>query len=243
MEAADAGFDAELAVEQDDTAEDTGTASEELQATGEVGWSQGQPAKGLGPTSDRVCFLTGLKGNFVGGGERVRVYASGGSWYLEGNSAHTGVGAWASCAYTAPGTYTGEYVWEAGQNYPTSLGSASGRVCFFTRLSGGFNSTKEWVHIYASGGTWFMTGETGGPVLRAGARCVSVPSDGGQIYLGTNEKTKYMGPIAGKSCGLVKLVGTLNSGSDYVHCDRTMDSWYLTGQATSGPLGVGARLF
>ncbi|HVK68706.1 MAG TPA: hypothetical protein VM694_29810, partial [Polyangium sp.] len=54
MEAADAGLDAELAVEQDDTAEDTGTASEELQATGEVGWSQGQPAKGLGPTSDRV---------------------------------------------------------------------------------------------------------------------------------------------------------------------------------------------
>ncbi|MDC3954895.1 hypothetical protein [Polyangium jinanense] len=244
VEAMDDELAAELAVGHEDTTEDTGTASEELQSTGEVGLAQGQPVVGLGPTSDRVCFLTGIKGNFAGLTERVRVYTSGGSWYLDVDSAQTGVGAWASCAYAAAGTYTGEYTWDSAvDNYPKHMGTATGRVCFLTRIQGGFNNGSEWVHLYVSGGDWYMTGKTGGPALRAGARCVSVPSYSGEVSWGTDDLAQYVGSTKGYSCGLTRIIGSLDSGADKIHCDRITDSWYLTGQATTGNLGVRARLF
>jgi len=90
-----------------------GMASQALAHTGEVYWTQGSPDIGLGPIKDRICFLTGIRGNFAGMAESVRVYRSGedpdtDSWYLGGTSAQTGVAAWAACAY-APQTSQSAY--------------------------------------------------------------------------------------------------------------------------------------
>ena len=65
--------------------------------SGEYIWGQGQRPVRMAPTSHAVCFLTGVQGQFEGGGEWVRVYASGGYWYLGGGSAQRDVQARAIC--------------------------------------------------------------------------------------------------------------------------------------------------
>nr|UZH23211.1 hypothetical protein [myxobacterium MSr12020] len=235
--------DAELAEEsadtQEATSEDTATAMQAISSVGDVGWSPGQPALGLGPSSDRVCFLTGIKGNFAASGDLIRVYVSNGSWYLSG-SGPSGVAGWAACAYVTP--FSGEYKWESGQNYPTALGSASKRMCFITRVSGSFNSTSDWVHLYGQSGQWFMTGESTASDVKFGARCVAAEY-GLEKSWGNNDLGTYVGTSAGQSCGLTKISGNFDNSQDFLHCDRTTDSWYLTGKATSGSLGGRARLF
>jgi hypothetical protein len=242
MDAADADLDEEAAEAQEATPEKTESAIEALKSSGEVGWSQGQAAQGLGPTSDRVCLLTGLRGNFAGFGENVRVSTSGGSWYLGGTSGTSGVGAWATCAYVD--SYTGEYAWQTGQDYPTALGSATKRMCFITRVSGAFNSSADWVHVYVQSGQWFITGESTSSGVRVGARCVDVPDGyGSEVSWSNNALAKYVGTAVGKTCGLTRIQGQFDSGQDVLQCDRITDSWYLTGKATSGYVGGRARLF
>ena len=63
----------------------------------EYTWNQGQIPVVMAPTSKAVCFLTGVGGKFEGSGEYVRVYASGGYWYLGGDSDKKDVHARAIC--------------------------------------------------------------------------------------------------------------------------------------------------
>jgi hypothetical protein len=62
-------------------------------------WTQGTSARNLGPTSDRVCALTTVRGRFRGAGESVTVFQTAGSWWLSGTSQQTGVYAEANCLY------------------------------------------------------------------------------------------------------------------------------------------------
>ena len=73
-----------------------GTASQALGLVISASWEQGDAPVPLGSDSDRICFLTGVRGNFAGGMEKVRVYKANNSWWLDGASAHTGVGAYAA---------------------------------------------------------------------------------------------------------------------------------------------------
>ena len=63
----------------------------------EYTWLQGQGPIKMGPTSTTVAFLTYVRGKFAGTDEYVRVYASGGYWYLGGKSKQHGVAAKARC--------------------------------------------------------------------------------------------------------------------------------------------------
>ncbi len=103
-----------------------GTASQAITHTGEVYWTQGSPPQGLGPAGDRICFLTGIRGNFAGTSEVVKTYVSDGSWWLSGSSNQTGVGAWAACALTAPDNDSVEHFWPTQTTYPTNMGHPPG---------------------------------------------------------------------------------------------------------------------
>jgi hypothetical protein len=222
-----------------------GTASQELKPAGDVGWMQGNPALGLGPTSDRICFLAGMRGNFAGLTESVRVYPSNGSWWLHGASTKTGVGAWAACAFT-PNNVSAEYTWTTSTGYPKHMGTATKRLCFITRVAGGFNSTGEWVHAYVSGGDWYLTGHTNGPDLEVRARCVAVDSYGPEMSWKSTEVSKLMdwsGPDVG-TCALTRILGRFDSSADMVHCDYTASAWYLSGTSAANiVVAARARLF
>ncbi|WP_163863322.1 hypothetical protein [Myxococcus eversor] len=65
--------------------------------TPEISWSQGQGSAYMGPSSGLACALTYVKGKFEGGGEYVRIFDSGGYWYLGGGSNQVSVAAKARC--------------------------------------------------------------------------------------------------------------------------------------------------
>lgn len=57
-------------------------------------WKQGDPPLRLIKYTDGICFLTGISGHFLGGGEQVRLWIdSDGYWYLGGQSQQQGVAA------------------------------------------------------------------------------------------------------------------------------------------------------
>lgn len=222
-----------------------GTASQELLSAGVVGWTQGSEPKPLGPTTDRVCFLAGMRGNFAGLTESVKVYASAGSWWLSGTSSTTGVAAWATCALT-PNSPTTEYLWDTDKGYPTPMGTATNRMCYITRVAGGFDSIGEWVHAYVSGGDWYLIGHTKGPDLEVRARCVDVDSYGPERSWDSTDIPKlvdWSGPDVG-TCALTRIYGRFNSSADVVYCGYTASAWYLSGtSAANVVVHARARLF
>lgn len=65
-------------------------------------WLVGQPTKLLNPVATHICLLTGVGGNFAGGGERVVVgidkgAAGGERWYISGSSGQAELRATATC--------------------------------------------------------------------------------------------------------------------------------------------------
>ncbi len=64
----------------------TWPAAVPLTVTPAVAWSAPQSDTNLGSDSNTACWLTGMGGRFVGGGNRVNVYVSSGSWYLGGST-------------------------------------------------------------------------------------------------------------------------------------------------------------
>jgi hypothetical protein len=116
-----------------------------------------------------VCYLVRVGGSFKGGGDWARVYASGGSWFLFGNSQLGDGLAQARCVSVS--TYSGEYSWNSNQGYDTHMGTTSGRVCALTYMAGRFDSVNDLVDIYAAASSWYLGGGAlSGPVY-AKARC------------------------------------------------------------------------
>ena len=72
-------------------------ASDPTFVSGRYFWTQGAAAVPMRPSSTDVCVLTRVAGNFRGAGESVRVYNSGGYWWLSGTSKQDGVNAAATC--------------------------------------------------------------------------------------------------------------------------------------------------
>src|SRR5512136_2170371 len=60
-------------------------------------WVAGQPLVKMLPVSEGLCALTGVSGNFRGGGEVVYVTRSGGYWVLGGQSLQDYLWAQAHC--------------------------------------------------------------------------------------------------------------------------------------------------
>lgn len=138
----------------------------------EYRWTAGQSLPtNMGSSSGRVCFLTLLKGGFNSASDWVRVYASGGSWFIFGASPTAGTVAGARCV-TVP-TYSGEYSWNSTMAQPEHLGSTSGRVCALTGIQGAFDGLGDFVQIFASSGSWYLRGgsQPAGKYLLARTRC------------------------------------------------------------------------
>jgi hypothetical protein len=60
-------------------------------------WGQGNGAQKMLAAADNYCYLTRVRGKFMGYGERIRIRVVNGFWQLEGQSQQQGVAAWARC--------------------------------------------------------------------------------------------------------------------------------------------------
>ncbi|AKJ07128.1 Hypothetical protein AA314_08754 [Archangium gephyra] len=223
------------------------TVNQELLSAGEFYWDQYRTsATAMGSMYDRVCFLSRMTGNFAGGGESIHAFTTGGSWYLGGSSMQEGVGASAQCAYVPYGTYSDESYWwqHTSPNYPIYMGSATNRVCFLTGISGGFRGWGEWVHVYVSGGSWYLSGNSQQTGVAARARCVSVNSYSNESYWHQNQKyATYLSPAAGKTCALTYVQGHFRGGGESVNIFQSGGSWYLGGSSMQHDVAAKARCF
>lgn len=144
--------------------------------TGETLWSQGEAAKDLGPTNDRVCFLTRVRGHFAGDGEQVRIRNSNGRWLLDGTSQQGGVLGGARCVYASSAYTTLNENWiHSFWNYHwpsnfTAEGGVDDDYCALTHVQGHFVENNG-VKVYA-GGTWLWWITTYGQPIGVGARCL-----------------------------------------------------------------------
>jgi hypothetical protein len=218
-----------------------GTITEDLVFKNGASWAAPATATPLGSASDRVCFLTRIQGVFDSGADSVHMFGSGGSWYIGGTG--PAKGASAGCAARLSTTaYSGEYVWTEGQQLPTNLGPTAGRVCFLTRVGGGFNAPTDWVRVYASGSSWFLFGDTQAGGASARARCVSVSSYSGEYSWSQNQTyPTHMGTTSGRSCALTYMAGQFNTGSEVIRLYSSVGSWYLTGGASNAGMGVATK--
>jgi hypothetical protein len=123
----------------------------------------------MGTTTGRVCYLVRVAGSFNSGADWVRIYSSGGAWFLFADSTAGNVSAQARCVTTS--ALTGEYGWSSSQGHDTHLGTTSGRVCALTSMSGRFDSMSDNIHVYASAGSWYLGGGATSSSVSARARC------------------------------------------------------------------------
>lgn len=225
----------------DEIDDQIGYATDTLTVSPEFTWSQGQPHVPMGPTSDRVCFLTRVTGRFHGAGEVVNAYISNGSWYLGGSSQQSGIGATARCIYVPNATYyTAEYTWTQGTAYPVSIMPATDTngawTCFLTRMTGKFQGSGEEVRVYQSGGYWYIFGKSAQSSVSASARCVHAPGSGPYDWSQGNLAT-YMGSASNRSCALTRVTGNFEGSGESVHAFVSWDSWYLGGTSVQSSIG------
>ena len=147
--------------------------------TGEYAWSQGQNPINMGSTTRRACFLTGVGGDFEGSGERVEVFASfppyGGSWLLGGSSVHAGVHARARCILYLPWAPPQPYSysnWHSSSQGPGILQPTTW-ACFLAGMRGDFEGSAAYVHVYPTGGSWYVKASSQVFPTSAKAGCTS----------------------------------------------------------------------
>ncbi|QDE91485.1 hypothetical protein BHS06_22295 [Myxococcus xanthus] len=221
-------------------AQDLTTQGQELATANTYTWSQGNIATPMGTTVNRTCYLMRVGGDFEGGGERVDIFQTGSSWYLGGNSSQTGINGAAGCINVADtGT---EYTWTQSSSYPTYLGSSTNRVCYLTGVAGKFHGGGEWVHVYETAGSWYMTGNSSQSGVRARARCINLGANNTfspEYTWSQGNSATALGGTAGRSCALTFVRGKFEGGGEHVRTYQAGGSWYLGG--ASGQVSVAAR--
>jgi hypothetical protein len=154
-----------------------------------VEWLDGSQAKVLEPdvpSDGRVCFLTGMQGDFSGADEDIHltlrdVDEDGNvEWIFGGsNSQNTKTGGYARCIDAA--NVSDEITTRSwGESNRTRLDSSAGRVCGITQIRGGFAGTGErvWIteELYNGIPTWFLNTHSLAGGMRASARCWDAPN-------------------------------------------------------------------
>jgi hypothetical protein len=203
-------------------------------------WASGQGPIAMGSTTGRVCFLARVGGNFTST-RYVRVYSSGGSWWLHGSSVGVSARARCSTAYS----YTGEFAWAQGMN-PTNMGSIYGRSCYLTRVGGNFEGNGERVEVF-SGTTanWFLGGSSVHSGVHARARCVVY------AWFMPKQPYTYSGWISSSmpqailrpttwACYLAGMRGDFEGSSSYVYVLASGGSWYAKASSQVLPTGIKA---
>ncbi|WP_437723134.1 hypothetical protein [Sorangium sp. So ce861] len=216
--------------------EEVDTSGQPVSSGEEFHWEQGNVSTAMGAAPNRACFLTRVTGKFQGGGEAVYSYVSGGSWYLGGRSLAQGISARARCV-SMPAS--AEYSWGQRQQ-PVYMGTAAGRTCFLTRVTGHFEGGGEWVHVYVSGGSWYLGGGSEQDGVGASARCVDLPSY--QEYSWSQGRfQENMGNASNRACFLTRMTGKFKGGGEFIQVFNNQGIWFLGGDSKQEGVGASAR--
>ena len=119
-----------------------------------------------------TCYLTGLSGKFMGGGEMVEITNSGNLWILSGISSQTGVSANANCISSKDSNLHVTFEWSQGQA-PVTMTNTQTSICVLQKVRGAFSGGAESVRITQQNGKYVLSGSSNQHGVSAKALCIS----------------------------------------------------------------------
>ncbi len=202
-------------------------------------WGDTKPnTTDIGTSVGRTCFLTGVGGNFRPGGTiwdppgayhpawgGVRINAQNRyEIYVSPSAGHSMI-VQARCVNSAANRVTGQ--WNS-VGADVKLGATTAhRQCFLTEIGNisvnstntsnwAFTNTSDFVRTYHDNVNWYVGGNlTSGGWALASAVCVDAPEHIGDYNGGLAPKpgtsTKPLSNVAGATCGLTKVQGSLEA--------------------------------
>ncbi len=199
-------------------------------------WSQGDAAVYMGPTSDRICYLSGVTGEYRGRGEWVWVSPSSGSYYLTGDSSSRDVKAWARCVMNPKGDVNGDITisyWAADEdNAPTTyMKNYYDSNCFLTGFKGKFQGKGEVIEIVESQLFNTLKVYSGQKHVEGKAACVERTSaDLGTVYKwNQGAEPLTMQPTDTHVCYLTRVSGDFDGHGEKVSITESGSKWVLSG--------------
>jgi hypothetical protein len=153
-------------------------SGDKLLYTSEYLWEQGEPPiKGRVRDREGFCFLTRVRGDFEGAGERVEIQRDGGYWELYGRSRQDGIAAGMRCVKWPHDLRSpfDEYIWTQRRGGSVALPlRVNEGFCYLSMVQGRFEGGGEVVRVYVShNGRWRLEGRSLAEGVRATARCVA----------------------------------------------------------------------
>jgi hypothetical protein len=138
-----------------------------------------------------------------------------------------------------------EYYWSQYSSGAVPLGPKWDRVCFLTGVQGRFEGGGESVHVFISGDSWYLGGNSWQTGVAGRARCIPV---GGENWYSQEfswrqgQAPVHLGPASnGRTCFLTRMTGRFYGGGEVVHTYISGDSWYLGGSSAQIEVGASAR--
>jgi hypothetical protein len=138
------------------------------------------------------------------------------------------------------------FVWYQGWG-PVPMGSTSDRFCFLTEVQGRFAGGGEAVHVYISGGGWWLGGSSFQVGVKASALCIPRNYYSQNLNF-TNEYfwsqgnyATHMGSDTNRVCFLTYVAGEFEGGGEQVEAYRSGGSWWLGGSGYQTGVWAGAR--
>ena len=153
----------------------------------EYQWNPWTPPVKMISQQDGICFLSSVRGGFIGGGEQVGVSVhDDGYWYLGGRCITAVSGKALALRAKRPGSLHAriqEYTWAPGDK-PIKMIARQDGFCFLSSIEGGFQGGVEggykggeWVRVYLNNGFWYLDGGSLQRSLKGKAISVSLTPD------------------------------------------------------------------
>ncbi len=207
-------------------------------------WYQGDAPVYMGSTTNRICYLTGVAGEYRGRGEWVWVDPSSTSYYLNGDSSQKQVQAWARCVTNPKGDVTTSR-WTANEdtNPIAYMRSYNDSNCFLTGFKGKFQGKGEVIEIIESQLFNTLKVQSGQKHVEGKAACVDRQS----ADLGTDYKWNQgaepltMKPTNTHVCYLTRISGDFDGYREKVRITASGNNWVLWGDSAQKDVTATAK--
>jgi hypothetical protein len=222
-------------------------------------WSQGSGPTVMWSKNSGYCFLTGVTGHFVGGGEAVYVTmdSTNSTWILTGRSGQQGISgtamcaSWSSLGANAPSWTWNNWVVDTTQTWETEDMWGTDSFCHLGGVAGYFGSASQMADVEpgdSSDPNWNVTAYHGGANIgndtEADGQCVALRQKHGvgltqRFFWQQGSSAVYLGPMSNRLCALETVQGHFQGSGESVQITQDGTNWFLSG--TSQQTGVAAE--
>ncbi len=211
------------------------------------GWRRGSVAQPGVLLTDGFATLLEVAGNFLGGGEWVRVLPHGDDqWKLDGRAAQFVGAVGSTIRVEQPGSFYARLLtvdWSRGRPRRRLIHSSQG-FCFLSKVVGGLRGRSEhaWISL-GDDGYWYVEG-TNGTWFAVGVTCMQIPGFKAEYKLHTWTKGELPIRLIHKDDGFACLAGIgggFHGGGESARIQLCDDGyWYVYGRSAQPSMTIHA---